>query len=74
MAELKRKTHLRIRISRNKKVIAERFLDVANQAELEIQIADLLRDYRLNNEGPPFYTFSIEVSELGDVRSLSSGN
>jgi len=68
MPKLTRKTRVRIEISRGKDVLLTRELEVRNHADLEVGVADTLRQQRLQNDEPePLWESAITVPRLGLV-------
>ena len=68
MPKLTRKTRVRIEILRGENLLLARDIEVRSHADLEVGVADTLRQHRLNaHEKEPMWESAIRVTRLGLV-------
>ena len=68
MPTLTRKTRIRIEILRGEDLLLARDMEVRNHADLEVGVADTLRQHRLAaHEMEPMWESAIKVTRLGLV-------
>jgi hypothetical protein len=66
MPKLTRKTRIRIEILRGEDLLLARDMEVRSHADLEVGVADTLRQHRLNaHELEPMWESAIKVTRLG---------
>jgi hypothetical protein len=66
MPKLTRKTRIRIEILRGEDLLLARDMEVRSHADLEVDVADTLRQHRLSaHELEPMWESAIKVTRLG---------
>ena len=66
MPKLTRKTRVRIEVLRGENLLIARDIEVRSHAELEVGVADTLRQHRLEaHEIEPLWESAIKVTRLG---------
>jgi hypothetical protein len=71
MPNLAKKTRIRIEVSSGGKHLITRDVEVRSLGEVEVNVADTLRQYRLNEyTQEPAWNLYIKITKLGHARNV----